>query len=473
MKMITGKGPELNPDGLPTYFTYRYLPGETTMFKNIHRLAPGSLLDYSLSDGHFSIQRYWQYRLDNVDDRVSIDDAAEQFMALFYDAVRIRLRADVEVGSLLSGGIDSSAVASIASETHPDIQLFTIFFNEEKYNELSQVEGFLKAQNHRFKNAAHHTGLCSRDTLKKLPKIIRALEEPISLGTILPTYQICKMAGDRVKVVLTGEGADEIFAGYRKFLVESAAAEYQHMSPHEQREMEAAYPERKAYLRVRHDDPVKRYIQSELLYSPIELSQLLGKDISDVMFPEDARPVFSGKEHPLNSAIAMESRARLPDYVILRLDKLSMNHSLETRTPFLDFRLAEFAATLPPNFKSNLEKGKEKYVCSMAFDRYGILDAATSSRKKQPFTIPLAEWLSEPSLLPDVIQDILFGDTINRHGILDPHLIKKDVNNIQARDIGPNTLVSNADRVWSVIVFSLWYETFFAGNTTGLTSGLK
>ena len=160
----------------------------------------------------------------------------------------------------------------------------------------------------------------------------------------------------------------------------------------------------------------------------------------------------------------MEIRARLPDYVILRLDKLSMNHSLETRTPFLDFRLAEFAATLPPDFKSNLEKGMEKYICSVAFDRYDILDAATSGRKKQPFTIPLAEWLSEPGQLPEFIQEILFGDTINRHGILDPQMIKKDVNSISAGDIGPNTLVSNADRVFSIIIFSLWYEEFFAAS---------
>jgi len=468
VKIITGTAPELNADGLSTYFTYRYLPGEKTMFKGVHRLAPGSFLDYNLSDGHVSIHRYWQYRLDNVDNRMSIDDAAEKLTGLFDDAVKIRLRADVEVGSLLSGGIDSSAVASIASETHPAIRLFTIFFNEKKYNELPQVQRFLKAKESRFKHAAHTVGLCSRDSLGRLPEIIRALEEPISLGTILPTYQICKMAAERVKVVLTGEGADEIFAGYRKFLVESAAAEYHRLSSDGQREMEAAYPELKAYLPVRHDDPVKRYIQSEMLFSPDELSRLLGKDVGEVIFPEDARPIFSGQEHPLNSAIAMESRARLPDYVILRLDKLSMNHSLETRTPFLDFRLAEFAATLPPELKANLDRGKEKYICSVAFERGGILDASTSVRRKQPFTIPLAEWLSEPRLLPDFIQEIFFGDTLNRHGILNPHLIKTDVNNISAHDIGPDTLVSNADRVFSIIIFSLWYEEFFADGVTGL-----
>jgi asparagine synthase (glutamine-hydrolysing) len=466
MKMINGRPAELNTKDLSTYFTYRYLPGEKTLFRGIHRLAPGSFLKYSLKDGSFSTQRYWQYRLDNVNDSISMDDAAEEFIDLLSDAVRIRLRADVEVGSLLSGGIDSSAVASIATKHRSAIRLFTIFFNEKKYNELPQVKKFLKIKNRQFKGSEHHVGLCSRKNLDYLPEIVRALEEPISLGTILPTDQICRMAGEHVKVVLTGEGADEIFAGYRKFLVESAAIQYQNLPPQQQKELEIEYPELKSYLSVRHDDPVKRYIQSELLFHPGELKVLLGKDIDEVMFPEDARPMFSGREHPLNSAIAMESRARLPDYVILRLDKLSMSHSLETRTPFLDFRLAEFAASLPPDFKSNLEKGKEKYICSYALNRYGILDAATSVRKKQPFTIPLSEWLSEPDQLPESLQEILFGETLKRHGILNPQVMKKDVKNISTAGIGPNTLVSNADRVFSIIIFSLWYEEFF-GTSAG------
>ncbi len=461
----TGVSAELNTEGLETYFTYRYLPGEKTLFKGIYRLAPGSFLEYNLSDGRYSVNRYWQYRLDTVNDNLSIDDAAEQYIDLLSDAVRIRLRADVEVGSLLSGGIDSSAVASMATEHHPDIKLFTISFKENKYNELPQVEEFLKANSGRFRSAEHYTRLCSRETLDSLPEIIRSLEEPISLGTILPTDQICKMAGEHVKVVLTGEGADEIFAGYRKFLVESAASQYQNLSSLQQKKLAIEYPELGQYLYVRHNDPVKRYIQSELLFNPDELSALLGKDISEVIFPEDARPLFSGREHPLNAAIAMECRARLPDYVILRLDKLSMRHSLETRTPFLDFRLAEFAATLPPNFKSNLEHGKEKYICSFALNQHGILDAATSKRKKQPFTIPLAEWLSKPDQLPEFLQEIFFGDIIKRHGILNPLMIKQDLKNISTVGIGPNTLVSAADRVFSIIIFSLWYEEFFATST--------
>lgn len=462
---VRGLAPELNTAVLPTYFTYRYVPGEATLFKGIYRLPPGAFLEFNLAGGDYSVRRYWQYRLDTVQDTLSIDDAAEQFAGLLNDAVDIRLRADVEVGALLSGGIDSSAVAALAAERRPGIRLFTIFFSESRYNELPWVTEFLEANPAKFKSAKHYSRLCGREMLAGLPDIIQSLEEPLSLGTILPTDQICRLAGDHLKVVLTGEGADEIFAGYRKFLIESAAGQYHGLPTHRQAMLDKAYPELRQYLAVRHADPVKRYIQSELLFRADELGRLLGKDIDAVVFPEDARPLLSGREHPLNTAIAMECRARLPDYVILRLDKLSMRHSLETRTPFLDFRLAEFAATLPPDFKANLELGKEKYVCRRALHRYHILDAATAGRKKQPFTIPLANWLSEPARLPEFLQDILLGGVVKRQGMLNPDVLRQDVKDMSTAGIGPDTLVSVADRVFAVMIFSLWYEEFFATST--------
>ncbi len=391
--ILRGNGidPQLNESRLATYFTYRYLPGEETMFDGIKRLPPGSFLEYDLNTGNYSVNRYWEYRLDNEIPEMPIEEATERFYALFSDAVRIRLRSDVEVGSLISGGIDSSAVASQAALSKPDIRLFTMSFNEENYNELPQVKDFIHANKERFGASPHHTKLCSMETLDRLPDIVRSLEEPISLGTILPTDQVCELAGSRLKVVLTGEGADEIFAGYRKFLIETAAHQYNDLSPDRQKKLELTYPELKPYLAIRNNDPAKRYIQSERLYEAAELKRLTGKDVSDNLFPEDALPHLSGDEHPLNAAIAFESRARLPDYVILRLDKLSMRHSLETRTPFLDYRLAEFAATLPVCFKVNLDEDREKFICSHAYTVYDVLDHETAFRKKLPFTIPLAK----------------------------------------------------------------------------------
>ena len=453
---------ELNYERIPTYFTYRYLPGTETMFSGIKKLPPGSYLEYDLNEKKYNIKRYWEYKLDRIIPDMDFDEASEQFISLFKDAVRIRMRSDVEVGTLLSGGIDSSAVSSQATVTKPDIRLFSISFNEDKYNELPLIKNFIRVNDHRFKDTRHHTRLCGSETLYGLPGIIKSIEEPISLGTILPTDQVCRMASEKVKVVLTGEGADEIFAGYRKFLIEVASSEYNNLTDSGRRQLDDIYPELKPYMEVRHENPIKRYIQSESLFTLDELTQLTGKENIDNSFPEDAIPFLTGNEHPLNAAIAMESRARLPDYVILRLDKLSMRHSLETRTPFLDYRLAEFAATLPVPFKANLEHNREKYICGNSFNRYSILDSDTAFRRKQPFTIPLADWLSTPSVLPECIRAVIFGDMIKKQGILNEKILKKHIDMISSEDVGPQTLVSEADRVFSIIIFSLWYDLFFS-----------
>ncbi len=461
--LLAGSGlpRRLNHSRLGTLFTYRYLPGEETMFYGLKRLPPGSYLEYDLKSGEYHVERYWEYDLDRENSGLSLDDAAETFNTLFTDAVRIRLRSDVEVGSFLSGGIDSSAVTSRVAKLRPDVRMFTVAFDEEKYNELPSVKRFLRANKDLFSIARLITRDCGKEGLDQLPEILRAIEEPISLGAVIPTDQVCQLAGDHVKVVMTGEGADEIFAGYRKFLLEMAACEYGSLSGGGQRELEAAYPELRSYMDIRNPDPIRRYIQSERLFSRDELRRLMGREPPADLFPKDALPVLNGNEHPLNAALAMECRFRLPDYVILRLDKLSMRHSLETRTPFLDYRLAEFAATVPPNFKVNLELEQEKMICRYSFVKNSVLDRETAYRKKQPFTVPLADWLSDPSSLPDFMKEIMLGDVVKKQGVLNENMVKELSETVSAAGVGPETLVSGADRMFAVIVFSLWYEEFF------------
>nr|MBL0731969.1 hypothetical protein [Desulfobacterales bacterium] len=289
------------------------------------------------------------------------------------------------------------------------------------------------------------------------------LEEPVSLGTILPTYQVCRLASEYVKVVLTGEGADEIFCGYRKFHLEMAAVAYPSLSAARRRLLHERYPELAGYLEIRESDPAKRYIQAELLFSNYEIKQLLGSKACLEKLPLNTLPFLTGSEHPINTAVAMESRFRLPDYVIQRLDKLSMHHSLEARTPFLDYRLAEFAATLPVDFKININSGHDKFICRDAFYKKGLLDQKTAFRGKQPFTIPMADWLAEPDDLPEALKEVLLGDMIEKQGIINPDFAKSLISNVSAKGIGPSTLVSSADQVFAISIFTLWYDIFMNG----------
>ena len=453
--------PEMETEVLPVYLSYRYVPGERTMFRGIRRLPPGSFLDLDLSSGEWKVRRYWEY-LPGREVTVSRpEEAMDRFMWLLEDAVRIRMRSDVEVASLLSGGVDSSSVASLAASRQPEIKLFTVSFDDPVYDELGEVRSFLSDMGDRFTSAELIHRVCSPDSLALLPELIRSVEDCISLGTILPTDQVCALAAEHVKVVLTGEGADEVFGGYRKFLLEMAADEYGSLSNSERASLDRDFPELHDYMRVRAGDPRRRFIQSELLFGPAELSRLLGREeVTEVPFPEDALPKLSPEMHPVEQLLAMECRSRLPDYVVLRLDKLSMRHSLETRTPYLDYRLAEFAAGLPVHMKVSLAERMGKFICRKSLERGGAVDAETAFRTKKPFTIPMAAWLLMADRLPDFAQEIFLGSETGRQGILDPGMVRDIWTGISARGIGPDTLVSDADRAFAIMTLSLWMKEF-------------
>lgn len=452
--------PEINRQRIETYFKYRYVPGSDTLFAGIHRLPPGSFLVFDLNTNKYEVRRYWEYPLQSQERNINLNAAAEEFTALFRDAVKIRLRSDVPVGSFISGGIDSAAVAAEAAVLRPEINLFTISFKEAKYDELAHVRRFVGSGSTRFLRARLYADECGHDALARLPGIVRSMEEPVSLGTILPTDQVCCLASQKVKAVLTGEGADEIFCGYRKFMLEMAAHCLPNLPPSRRNALFKLYPELQAYVKIRSFDPIKRYIQPEILFSSDEFLRLTGMAPGYRLFDAGDLPVLTGREDPVNAAVAIECRFRLPDYVIMRLDKLSMAHSLEARTPFLDFRLAEFAASLPMAMKTNISLNREKFICSYAFVKYGILDSVSAFRRKQPFTIPMADWLADPSGLPDAINEIISGDMVRSHNILNPDYVSSLASVVTGKGVGPETLVSDADRLFSVIIFTLWYQEF-------------
>ncbi|MFO7626927.1 MAG: asparagine synthase (glutamine-hydrolyzing) [Candidatus Fermentibacteraceae bacterium] len=452
---VTG---EIDTGLLPVFFNYRYLPGERTIYRRILRLPPGSFLEFDLDNGTFQITRYWNYDFTKTEHYHDADEAAEEFLRLFRDSVRIRLRSDVEVGSFISGGIDSSAVASLTAGIKPDLKLFTVAFSEEAYDETHQVDHFVRSSGDLFASTRRFVRKCSKDSLRSLPEIVRALGEPLSLGAVIPTDQVCELASEHVKVALTGEGADEIFAGYRKFLVEDAFIKYRTAGSPERRRLMELYPELGRRLAAGDIDPVGRHIASESLFSPGELHRLLGANTGmDVPLPLEDLPDLR-QIHPVKAMQALECRTRLPDYVIARLDRLSMRHSLEARTPFLDYRLAEFAACLPVDLKLKPFESLDKYICRKAFADSGILPDGIAMRPKKPFTMPMAQWFESVSDLPDPLREIAEGGEVDRQGILDGQMVRELAKAVTGQGVGPETLVSGADRFFAPLIFTLWYK---------------
>ncbi|HOP26822.1 MAG TPA: asparagine synthase (glutamine-hydrolyzing) [Candidatus Sabulitectum sp.] len=457
-----GAARELNSKMLPSWFTYRYVFGEETMFRGIRKLLPGSMLVLDMETGDFRTFTYWNWEF-RGNHAGTMEEAEEEFNALFMDAVRIRLRSDVEVGSLISGGIDSSAVASAAALCQPDLKLFTIGFHERDYDETSDVDRLLELMPGRFARSGVIRGTCLPGDLELLPDLVRSVEEPISLGTMVPTDQVCRLASERLKVVLTGEGADEVFAGYRKFLVEAAAIEAERCSPEGRRILLRDFPELSERKSVP-GDHLTRHITDERLFQPDEIVGLTGISPGGFSDCGEKRLLSIGEGvDPIGAMQMIEALTRLPNYVNLRLDKLSMRHSLETRTPFLDYRLAEFAGRLPLDYRVNLEERTGKFLCREAFRKGGILPAEVTRRSKKPFTMPIAQWFSDPRSLPEPVADILLGNTVRAQGILNPDMVRAYAGEVTGTGVGPETLVSAGDRVFAIVVFSLWYGEFMKG----------
>jgi asparagine synthase (glutamine-hydrolysing) len=453
----------LNRTLLPAFLTYRYIPGENSAFEGIKRLPPGGYLRLDLQTGEREIKYYWSYPTRCEPVSQTTPQLREEFLHHFENAVKVHLRADVDVGCFLSSGIDSAAVTASALELNPGTRLFSAAFREGEYNEIGDIQNFLKEKTGEHTPANHHVTLCDRDSLWSLPKIVESLEDLVALGAIMPTYQLAQETSSQVKAVLTGEGADELFGGYRKFLLEVAAERLPHLSPADRRKLCNDLPELDHYVGIRGESLSDRYTQIETFFPPEELVQLLGADSPPTIIPPDALESIS--DYPLNveSLLAVECCFRLSCCNLIRADKLTMAHSLEARTPFLDHDLADFATSLPIDFKIDLESRQSKTLCRDAFQQGGILNHYSASRPKQPFTAPVANWLAEPEKLPGFLQEIILGNRIAEQGQLDPGFVRQLAQQVTARDVGPFTLVSAADKLWAICVFSIWQDIFLQG----------
>lgn len=432
----------VNNNLLPLYLSYGYTPGENTLVEHVKRLQPGSFLIFDFNTDKVTTSTYWSYQ-PVPDNAITVEDAADQFTELLDDAVALRLQADVPVGSLLSGGIDSCAVATLATRSHPDLAFYSVAFEQEAFDESAKVSEF--ARSWLTGNAAANVSFtcCNRDSLADLPAIIYHLDEPTAKTSLLPTWQLFKMVGEQHKAVLSGEGADELFAGYGWFWIDPGQ---RHGVPGQ--------------------SPEELYLGCRSFFSNEEIGRLLQIDPPEVRLPEEVLAGLALESGPLETTLQLESRCRLPTCNLMRVDKLAMAHSVEARTPFLDYRIAEFAMTLPADLKLGSTPIEQKYVCREAFDRHGILPAWINRARKQPFCAPIDDWLRDPAEMPEFLQSIaafkhpLFTDCI------DPVQAQKMTEGFLLDTTTPFTNVTATDRFWSLCVLAVWYEQNLNGQTS-------
>ena len=453
---------------LPELLGTRYLSGPETLFEGIHRLMPGHTLVFE--DGEVRIRQYWEIPVGRPNEDLStLRDAevVERFRALLEESVRIRLMADVPLGMFLSGGLDSSAIAALmAGMIDRPLQTFSVAFKDRAFSELDyarQVSTAIKAD-------AHEIVIDDQDFFGALPRLIWHEDEPIAHPSSVPLYFVSNLASRHVKVVLTGEGSDELLAGYGKYpraMVNWRAAKAYAAVPDAVRSWIAGtvvpslpgklarYAQRSFLAMPR--TPEAMFFDNFASIGLARQQELLSQRIAAHATPDHAygasRAYFdtpNGNSTVLDRLLYTDLKTYLVE-LLMKQDQMSMAASIESRVPFLDHRLVEFAATLPPRFK--LRGFKTKWILREAVK--SILPPEILTRPKMGFPVPFAVWMRGPR--QSMARDVLLDRRTRERGIIDPAAVTRL---IHAHASGER---DGSDAIWSLLNLELWYRTFIDG----------
>ena len=426
--------PELEPRALWDYLTFRYVPGPHTMWRGVFKLPPGCSLSVSAERPEPEISRWWDYPQEPAAPEPASGLEAEtrarldaEFARLFTDALELRLLADVPVGIMLSGGLDSSAVAAVAARAHGgdgQVRTFSVAFegapeaDERKYARL--VAGHIGARH-------CEVVIGQREFTDFLPDFVHATDEPLADLASIPLYYVSKLAREHVTVVLSGEGSDEILGGYDLDLWQ----DIWDREPTDYRQSPA--PNMTAYM----DSHAKRL--------------LTGLDYPDSLEPLLAELAALGPRAPLEQRLRVLCRHWLVEDLLMKADKMSMACSLELRTPFLDYRLVEWAQRAPLSAKVWRGPGGA-YVSKRALRDFArpLLPPAVLTRAKMGFPVPVYEWLSGP--LFGLAQDLLASPSCWLRQLCDPGRLDA----MLGLGLRQDAELLDRHRLWNLMILELW-----------------
>jgi len=455
---------EIDLDAMRHYLSYDYVPAPRSIFKGISKLPAGHVL--TVENGDIEIRRYWDLDLEASmhTGHSSLDEKADELRELLSDAVRMRLVADVPLGILLSGGIDSSAIAALAVRHSTErVKTFSIGFEEDSFDESKyarMVARHLDTEHYEDKLSAATAG----DLVSEIGKW---LDEPLSDGSLIPTFLLASFVRKHVTVALGGDGGDELFAGYPMYYAHQVAKKYLSVPsflrsgmiepvvnrlPVSTKNMSFDY-KAKRFVRAANLDIVERHHTWFGSFSLDEQSQLLTRDIIDSTDGDIYRgPRELYLSHTGLNDVALMQYLDINYYmaedILTKVDRAAMAVSLETRAPFLDPRVGQFAASLPTNYKLRGKNGKvilKKAVQSM-------LPPAILDRPKKGFGIPIAEWLK--GRLNHLLHDLLAPSRLKDQGIFDPTFVSRLITEHESGR------ASHHKQLWTLLVFQLWYDNW-------------
>ena len=459
---------EANDAAIPELLGTRYLSGTETLFKGIHRLLPGHTLVYE--DGTAAIRQYWDVPVGQTNpdvDGKSDTHLVGRFRELLEESVRIRLMADVPLGMFLSGGIDSSAIAALmARMIDRPLQTFSVAFKQRAFSELDYARQVARA----IGADAHEIVIDEQAYFGALPRLIWHEDEPIAHTSSVPLYFVSELASRHVKVVLTGEGSDELLAGYGKYpraLVNwRAAAMYQGVpAPLRDWVAKAVVPRlpsrlgryaRRSFLAMPRT-PEAMFFDNFASIGVRRQASLLAGPYAALATPSRAygasRAYFdapNGRSTVLDRLLYTDLKTYLVE-LLMKQDQMSMAASIESRVPFLDHHLVEFAAALPARMK--LRGFTTKWILRQAVK--DVLPQEILTRRKMGFPVPFATWMKGPS--QQIARDVLLDSRSRERGIIDAGAVERL---LQTHASGE---ADGGDAIWSLLNLELWYRTFIDG----------
>jgi asparagine synthase (glutamine-hydrolysing) len=460
----------LAPEIIDRFLSFLYVPGEETLLKGISKLAPGHYL--LLKDGKAEIRQYWDLQFCKPSKTLSLKDAENELSSLLAECVELHMIADVPVGVLLSGGVDSTAVLSCAAErTDKEISTFTMGFSDPN---IADERPYAKLASEACGSSHHEMTIGANDFAEFLPRYVWHMEEPVCEPPAIALYYVSKLARNYVKVLLSGEGGDEAFAGYNNYRSIIWLERFKHLWPaangatswgiarvnswmHSSRVakyvplMNATFPE---YYYSRTSTPYR--------YSGNGMGQLYSADFANSIdreySAEPVRKLFSAVKDQgvLDQMLYIDTKTWLPDDLLIKADKMTMANSLELRVPLLDHKLLEFAASLPANYKLN--GFSLKYIWKRALAKR--VPGSILNRKKAGFPVPYEMWLRNN--LKDQVRAILTDRKAIERGYFQKATVEKllDANN----DRG-----TYSKEVFSLVTLELWHRMFLDGEQVTLS----
>jgi asparagine synthase (glutamine-hydrolysing) len=437
----------LNYDSLQYYLTYQFVPEPYTMSEGISKLEPGHYFTKKIGS-EMEIKRYWKAHFHPV--RKSESDFVKEIRDVLFDSVKIHMRSDVPVGSFLSGGIDSSIIASIAKEFHPAIKTFSVGFDHNGFSEIDVAKE--TADKLGVENISYI--ITPEEYMNEVPKIMWHMDDPLADPACVPLYFVAREARKHVTVVLSGEGADELFGGYNIYREPQSLDVFNKIPQVGKaflRFLAKMMPEGmrgKSFIERGLTPLEERYIGNAKMFSELEKSDLLNTYNKGLDFTNITKPLYKESEgyDPVDRMQYIDIHTWMRGDILLKADKMTMAHSLELRVPFLDKAVFEIASKIPTSLKT--ANGTTKYVLRKAAE--GIVPEHVLNRKKLGFPVPIRHWLKA--------EMNEWAKTIIRESDTDYLLNKTYV--LQLLEDHCQGKADNSRKIWTVLMFMVWHQVY-------------